>query len=56
MSALTDVQASVAKLQTDLTAFIAANTGGATDAQLVALKAQIDAIDAQVAPPPPPAA
>lgn len=55
MSALTDLQASVTKLQTDVTAFIAANSGGATDAQLVSLKAAVDAIDAQVAPPPPPA-
>ena len=55
MSALTDLQASVTKLQTDVTAFITANSGGASDADLVALKAQIDAIDAQVAPPTPPA-
>ena len=53
MSALTDVQDSITKLQADVTAFIAANSGGATDAQLLALKTQIDAIDAQVAPPPP---
>lgn len=52
MSALTDLQASIAKLQADVTAFIAANSGGATDAQLVALKVGVDAIDAQVVPAP----
>lgn len=51
MSALDDVKASVAKLSTDLTSFIAANSGGAADADLVALKSQIDALDAQIAPP-----
>lgn len=53
MSALDDVKASVAKLSTDLNAFIAANSGGAADADLVALKTQIDALDAQIAPPAP---
>lgn len=56
MSVLTDLQASVSKLQGDVAAFIAANSGGATDAQLSALKAQVDAIDATVLPPAPPAA
>jgi len=51
MSALSDLQNSVNKLGTDLTAFIEANSGGATDADLVALKAQVDALDAQIAPP-----
>lgn len=50
MSALTDLQASVTKLQGDVDAFISANSGGASDADLVALKAAIDAIDAKVAP------
>ena len=53
MSALTDLQASVTTLQTDVNAFITANSGGATDADLVALKAQVDAIDAVVNPPAP---
>lgn len=53
MSALTDLQASVSKLQTDVDAFITANSGGASDADLVALKAAVDAIDAKVAPPAP---
>lgn len=52
MSALTDLQGSVSKLGTDLNAFIQANSGGATDADLVTLKAQVDALDAQIAPPP----
>ena len=53
MSALTDLQASVSKLSTDVNAFIAANSGGATDADLVALKTSVDAIDAVVNPPAP---
>lgn len=53
MSALTDLQASVSKLSTDVNAFIAANSGGATDADLVALKAQVDSIDAVINPPAP---
>lgn len=53
MSALTDLQASVSKLSTDVNAFIAANSGGATDADLVALKTQVDAIDAVINPPAP---
>lgn len=56
MSALTDLQSSVSKLQSDVDAFISANSGGASDADLVALKAAVDAIDAKVAPPTPPAA
>lgn len=55
MSALTDLQASVSKLSTDLTSFIAANSGGATDTQLAALKTQVDALDAQLTPTPAPA-
>lgn len=55
MSALTDLQTSVSKLSTDVNAFIVANSGGATDPQLVSLKAQVDAIDAVVNPPAPPA-
>lgn len=51
MSALDDLQTSITKLSTDVTAFIAANSGGATDAQLAAFKAQVDAIDAQIVPP-----
>jgi hypothetical protein len=53
MSALTDLQTSVNKLQSDVNAFIAANSGGATDTQLVALKTQVDAIDAVINPPAP---
>ena len=53
MSALTDLQASVSKLSTDVNAFITANSGGATDADLVTLKASVDAIDAVVNPPTP---
>lgn len=51
MDELDDLKAKVAKLQADITAFIAANTGGASNADLVALGTQIDAIDAQVNPP-----
>lgn len=50
MSALTDLQGSVSKLQTDLAAFITANSGGATDADLVSLQAQVDALDASLSP------
>jgi hypothetical protein len=46
MSALTDLQGSVSKLATDVAALVAENNTGASDADLVALKAQIDAIDA----------
>ena len=53
MSALSDLQASVAKLKADVDAFIQANSGGATDADLTALKTQVDAIDAVVNPPAP---
>lgn len=50
MSKLTDLQASVSKLSTDLDAFISANSGGASDADLDALKTAVDAIDAKIAP------
>jgi hypothetical protein len=50
MSALTDLQDSVKKLETEVAAFISANSGGASDADLVALRTQVDAIAAQVAP------
>ncbi len=56
MSALTDLQAAVTQLSTDVNAFVAANSGGATDAQLEALTAQVEAIDAVVNPPAPAAA
>lgn len=56
MSKLTDLQADVAKLGTDVDAFIAANSGGASDADLAALSASIQAIDAKIAPPTPPPA
>lgn len=56
MSALTDLQAAVTKLQTDVNAFIAANSGGASDADLQALTTQINAIDAVINPPATPAA
>lgn len=70
MSALSETQAAiasvndkVAKLAADVNAFIAANSGGATDTDLQALTAAIgslgtavDAIDASIAPPAPPAA
>jgi outer membrane murein-binding lipoprotein Lpp len=60
MSALTDLQAAVEQLSTDVNAFVTANSGGANDAQLEALTAQVQAIDAVVNPPapaaPPPAA
>jgi hypothetical protein len=56
MSALTDLQASVTAasqkvttLSADVNAFIAANSGGASDADLVALKASVDAITTSVA-------
>lgn len=53
MSALTDLQSAVSKLQSDVQAFVAANSGGATDAQLEALTASVNAIDAIVNPPAP---
>lgn len=53
MSKLDDLKASISKLQADVNAFIAANSGGATDADLDALKAQVEAIDAVVNPPAP---
>ena len=53
MSALTDLQASVAKLKSSTEAFIAANSGGATDADLTALKSQVDALEALINPPAP---
>lgn len=56
MSALTDLQAAVTKLQGDVAAFITANSGGATDADLQALTTQIQAIDTTVLPAAPPAA
>jgi hypothetical protein len=56
MSALKGLQDAVTKLQADVTAFIAANTGGASDAELTALTAQVAAIDAAINPPVPPVA
>ena len=53
MSALSDLQAAVTKLNTDVTAFIAANSGGATDAQLQTITTAITAIDNLVNPPAP---
>lgn len=51
MSKLDDVKAKLAKLSTDVDAFIAANTGGASDADLDALGGAVDAIDAKLVPP-----
>lgn len=51
MSVLTDVQAKLAKLKADLQAFVAANTGGASDADLVAIGVLIDDIETIIAPP-----
>lgn len=56
MSKLTDLQAAVTKLQNDVNAFISANSGGASDADLEALTTQINAIDAVINPPATPAA
>ena len=53
MSSLTDLQGSVAKLKASVQAFIAANSGGATDADLQAIKADVDALEALVNPPAP---
>jgi len=50
MSALSDLQDAVKKLDSDVDAFIAANTAGATDADLAALKDQVAAIDAKLVP------
>lgn len=50
MSALTDLQAAVSKLSSDVDAFIAANSGGASDADLAAITSAITAIDVKVAP------
>jgi hypothetical protein len=55
MSVLTDLQASVAKLSTDVAALVAENNTGASDADLAALKTQIDAIDATLPQPATPA-
>jgi hypothetical protein len=51
MSALDDVKAKVAKLKADVQAFITANSGGASDDDLVALGASVDEIVAIVNPP-----
>lgn len=51
MSALTDLQGKVTKLSSDVDAFIASKGAGASDADLVAISAAVDAIDAKVAPP-----
>ena len=55
MSKLTDFQAKLVKLQADVTAFVAANSGGASDADIDALSASVDQIDALVTPQPAPA-
>ena len=52
-SALATLQAALTQLQTDVNAFVAANSGGATDVQLEALTTQVQAIDAIVNPPAP---
>lgn len=56
MDALQTLQAAITKLAADVAAFITANSGGANDAQLAALTAQIQAIDVTVAPAAPAAA
>lgn len=54
LAKLSDVQASITKLKADVVAFIAANSGGASDADLDVLKASVDAVDDLVAPQAPP--
>lgn len=56
MSALSDLQDAVAKLSSDVDAFIAANSGGASDADLKAVTDAIKGIDLKVAPPAAPTA
>jgi hypothetical protein len=51
MALLDDVKAKIAKLKADVQAFIAANSGGASDEDLQALGASVDEIDAIVNPP-----
>lgn len=53
MTKLDELKTAVSKLSADVDAFVAANTGGATDADLDALKTQVDAIDAVINPPAP---
>lgn len=55
MTALDDTKAAFAQLKALVEAFIAANTGGASDADLAGLTADINALSAEVAPPAPPA-
>lgn len=50
MAKLDEVKASLASLSSNVDTFIATNSGGATDADLDALKADIDAINAKIAP------
>lgn len=56
MSALTDLQAKVSKLATDVAALVAERNTGASNADLTALGAQVDAIDATLPQPPAPTA
>lgn len=56
MTALADTQAAFARLKALVEAFIAANTGGASDADLAKLTADINTLADEVAPPAPPAA
>lgn len=55
MSALSDFKEVLQEVSDDVDAFIAANTGGASDADLVAATTQLRAIAAKLAPPAPPA-
>lgn len=52
MSALTDLQAAVAKLKIDVEALLAQHQAGATDTDLQALTSAVNAIDAEIVPPP----
>lgn len=53
MAALDDFKEALQEVSADVDAFIAANTGGASDADLVAATAQLRAIAAKLAPPAP---
>lgn len=53
MSALTDLQKKISDLATDVDDFIAANQGGASDSDLVAMGTQVDGIASKLVPPAP---
>lgn len=53
MAAIDDLKTAVSQLSTDVDSFIAANTGGASDADLAAVTASVQAISAKLVAPTP---